>query len=123
MEKVDKEILESLGITNGQTVQHAEVTVQECLNLVLAGKPLPSRAVQNSFPVFNKSVISDNKIADDLTHIEKMRRNLEGIAADVKAIERAKAMQKSVANAASGKLEQAAKAANDGDKPHPEPSK
>lgn len=86
--------LEALGIKDGQALQHKGVSIQECLNCVIQGKPLPAGATTDNTPVYNSHLVQDGKIMDELTHVERMRQNVENIVADVQAIERAKQVAK-----------------------------
>lgn len=77
-----KSELQKMGIEDAQAVQHGEYTIQQALECVMAGKPLPSGAVRNAQPVYNRNYVNDNRISDELIHVENMRRNLENLVKD-----------------------------------------
>lgn len=74
--------LQRMGIEDAAAIQHGEYTIQQALECVMAGKPLPSGAVRNAQPVYNRNYVNDNRISDELTHVENMRRNLENLVKD-----------------------------------------
>lgn len=76
--------LQKMGIEDACAIQHGEYTIQQALECVMAGKPLPSGAVRNAKPVYNSNYVNDNRISDELTHVENMRRNLENLVKDYK---------------------------------------
>lgn len=79
-----KSQLQRMGIEDAQAIQHGEYTIQQALECVIAGKPLPSGAVRNAQPVYNRNYVNDNRISDELIHVENMRRNLENLVKDYK---------------------------------------
>lgn len=79
-----KSELQSMGIEDAAAIQHGEYTIQQALECVMAGKPLPSGAVRNAQPVYNRNYVNDFRISDELTHVENMRRNLENLVKDYK---------------------------------------
>lgn len=79
-----KSELQKMGIEDAAAIQHGEYTIQQALECVMAGKPLPSGAVRNAQPVYNRNYVNDFRISDELTHVENMRRNLENLVKDYK---------------------------------------
>lgn len=73
-------------IEDSDVIGGQSLTIQQCLNLIIQGKPLPAAALRQGVPQYRKDILVNNKVHDELYEIEIGRRNIEYLAHDVELL-------------------------------------
>lgn len=77
-------------VTDSQVIPNQTPSIAECVQRVMKGQPLPPGFLgENKTPIYQKEYVNDYRIRDELTHIERMRRNLETVVAYSQSIAKA----------------------------------